>query len=174
MTTAELIAEYNALTGKSITRFSTRAAGEQQLARARLATGVAIAPVPEETVVNSKACPHCKGDTHVKASGGEGKRFHCEDCAITFNIGGKILPTPKVLSTARSIGIRRSWEDLAVFEKRRVRDNVEVVGHGQFRSVRAAFEELEIPLNGHIKFRMELKEKREAEFSGFKFKITNN
>ena len=35
MTTAEMVAEYNALTGKSIKKFSSRAAGEQQLAKAR-------------------------------------------------------------------------------------------------------------------------------------------
>lgn len=35
MTTAEMIAEYNAITGKSIKKFSSRAAGEKQLAKAR-------------------------------------------------------------------------------------------------------------------------------------------
>lgn len=35
MTTAEMVAEYNKLTDKSITRFSSRAAGEKQLAKAR-------------------------------------------------------------------------------------------------------------------------------------------
>jgi hypothetical protein len=35
MTTAEMIQEYNDLTGKSIKKFSTRAAGEKQLAKAR-------------------------------------------------------------------------------------------------------------------------------------------
>lgn len=174
MTTAELVSEYNALTGKAITRFSTRAAGEQQLARARLATGIAIAPVPDEVVISSKACPQCKADSHVKMVGGSGKKFRCEACNVAFKIGGKVMPNPSVLSEARSIGIRRSWDVLEVYEKRRVRDNVEVAGHGQFRSVRAAFMKLELPLQGHIKFRMELKDKKEAEFSGYKFKIINN
>lgn len=35
LTTAEMIAEYNALTGKSIKKFSSRAAGEKQLSAAR-------------------------------------------------------------------------------------------------------------------------------------------
>ena len=37
LTTAEMVAEYNALTGKSIKKFSSRAAGEKQLAAARSA-----------------------------------------------------------------------------------------------------------------------------------------
>lgn len=37
MSTAEILAEYNALTGKSVKKFSSRAAGEKQLAAARLA-----------------------------------------------------------------------------------------------------------------------------------------
>lgn len=36
MTTPELVAEYNRLTGKSIKKFSSRAAGEKQLAGARI------------------------------------------------------------------------------------------------------------------------------------------
>jgi hypothetical protein len=35
MTTAEMVAEYNALTGKDIKKFSSRAAGEKQLAKVR-------------------------------------------------------------------------------------------------------------------------------------------
>lgn len=35
MTTAEMVAEYNKLTSKSIKKFSSRAAGEKQLAKAR-------------------------------------------------------------------------------------------------------------------------------------------
>lgn len=35
MTTAEMVAEYNVLTGKNIKKFSSRAAGEKQLAKAR-------------------------------------------------------------------------------------------------------------------------------------------
>lgn len=38
MSTAELVAEYNKLTGKSIKKFSSRQAGEQQVANARVST----------------------------------------------------------------------------------------------------------------------------------------
>lgn len=50
MTTPELLAEYNALTGKSIKKFSSRAAGEKQLAGARVLFG-------KETVVTPPPLP---------------------------------------------------------------------------------------------------------------------
>lgn len=47
MSTAEMVAEYNVLTGKSIKKFSSRAAGEKQLAKAREFMTVAKAVVAE-------------------------------------------------------------------------------------------------------------------------------
>lgn len=176
MSTAEMVTEYNALTGKDIKKFSSRTAGEQQLTKARLATGAAILPEQTEPV-NSKACPHCKVDKNVVPAGPEGspagKRLRCEFCDIEFHPGGKLHVKRAVSNEARSIGVRNSWNDPAVQERRRVRDKVQVEGHGAFRSVRAAFEELELPLKKHIKFRMELKASKTAEFEGHKFSILN-
>jgi hypothetical protein len=47
MLTSELIQEYNALTGKSVEKFSSRVAGEQQVTRARTAAGLDTNVVPE-------------------------------------------------------------------------------------------------------------------------------
>ena len=176
MSTAEMVTEYNALTGKAVKKFSSRTAGEQQLTKARLATGAAILPATEEAI-NSKACPTCNVDTNVVPAGPEGspagRRLRCEFCDIEFHPGGKLHAKRVITNEARSIGVRNSWNDPAVQERRRLRDKVSVAGHGSFRSVRAAFEELELPLQKHIKFRMELKATKTAEFEGHKFTIIN-
>ena len=74
-------------------------------------------------------------------------------------------------SSALSAAISASWGDEKVAQARKVRDTVLVTGHGHFRSVKAAFEQLGLPLEKHIKFRLALKSKREANFAGFHFKI---
>lgn len=55
MTTQEMIAEYNKLTGKNIKKFSSRAAGEAQLAKARAATPKKADPLA--TLVNEVTKP---------------------------------------------------------------------------------------------------------------------
>jgi hypothetical protein len=177
MSTAEMVTEYNALTGKAVKKFSSRTAGEQQLTKARFAAGTTDLPDSDEPI-NSKACPQCKLDTSVVPAGPDGspagRRLRCETCDIEFHPGGKVHAKRQINNEARSIGVRNSWNDPAVQERRRLRDKVSVAGQGSFRSVRAAFEELELPLQKHIKFRMELKATKTAEFSGYKFTIIEN
>lgn len=54
LTTAEMVAEYNALTGKAIKKFSSRAAGEKQLAAARSAQPQ---PTSEKKQMTTKETP---------------------------------------------------------------------------------------------------------------------
>lgn len=65
---------------------------------------------------------------------------------------------PEEVESAESVAA--SWEDPAVHAARTTRNHV-IVSHGgesaTFRSVRAAFEELELPMEKHIKFRTKMK-----------------
>lgn len=131
MTTSEMVAEYNKLTGKSIKKFSDRKTGERQLASARnmaetkkLLQGVAAKP-KTEVPVKSKSAPKQK-------------------------------PAPRVNIDGRSTAVAASWTNKAVAASRAVRTNVSVAGTA-YRSVKEAFEKLNLPLGQHIKFRMELK-----------------
>ena len=77
---------------------------------------------------------------------------------------------------SRSEAISKTWEDLSVRTARRLRRAVVVLTpEGEkltFKSVRAAFEDLELPLSKHIKFRGMLRtaEGETLEFDGYEFK----
>lgn len=133
MLTSELIQEYNALTGKSIAKFASRIAGEQQVTRARQAAGLDTNHVPEIQL-----------ETHKPR----------ED-----------------VNVVRAEGARRSWDNIEVFNKRRQRTNVAVEGHGEFRSVAAAFKALNLPMNRHIPFRADLKKAGTLEINGLRFTV---
>lgn len=121
MTTKEMIAEYNRLTGKNIKKFSSRAAGEKQLIAARKKHG------PE-----------------------------------------------KVETVGRAEAVRESWNVKKTAAARSKKDNVAVEGHGEFRSVKQAFEKLKLPIGKHIRFRGELKSagKLAFEYNNHTFKFT--
>jgi len=129
MRTKDMVAEYNALTGKSITRFSSRAQGERQLANARQFVA-------------------------------ERKLFFQEK---TMEAQAK--------NEARSAAVASSWGNEDIRNARSQRNRVLVDGEHEYRSVRAAFQDLGLPLGSHIKFRMLLKSEGNAEFSGHKFTL---
>ncbi len=174
LTTSEMVAEYNTLTGKSIKKFSSRAAGESQLAKAR-AEASTTAPKKETKVTEKKpyslddGCPHC-GTKHDQTYAGEentpaGERMFCHHCSTEYTQDGKIYKAP-AKSILRSKAISESWANKKIAEKRARRDNVAVEcvaptyreGLGTFRSVCEAFKKLNLPLNQHIKFRMSVKQ----------------
>lgn len=180
MTTAEMVAEYNLLTGKSIKKFSSRAAGEQQLTKARelLAVAkqtatVAVQPAqqPEETQVTEEVkksfdyavdgCPNCGATEDQTYAGEEGttaeERNFCHHCSTEcWRDTGEIYKAP-AKSDTRSKAIAATWENDRIAAARSARDNVAVDGHGTFRSVAAAFKALGLPMSKHIKFRIEVK-----------------
>lgn len=126
MTTAAMVAEYNSLTGKSIKKFSSRAAGEKQLEAARTKAGVAAIKEVVAKVVKAKV--------------------------------------EKKETTNRADAIKKSWADPKVAAARSERTHVKASGK-MFRSVKQAFEELGLPLEKHIRFRMQLKQVAEMTFN---------
>lgn len=169
MTTTEMVAEYNALTGKSIKKFSSRAAGEKQLAKVRSevsSTSQAAADVAVEKKGFDYAvdgCPGCGATEDQTAAGLDGtiagdQRNFCHHCSTEYwRDTGKIYKAP-AKSVNRSKSISESWNKPEVAAKRARRDNVKVSGSGVFRSVLEAFKSLNLPQSKHIKFRMALKQ----------------
>ncbi|HEY6020839.1 MAG TPA: hypothetical protein VIY48_13355 [Candidatus Paceibacterota bacterium] len=135
MTTAEMVAEYNQLTGKSIKKFSDRKTGERQLESARktaeikslFAAGGAAevqAPVAKKAEVKAKTDPAAakkpaKAKTNPVAAGKPAAKKATKACA-------------------------------------RPMTNVTVNGT-YYRSIMSAFTALDLPLNIHGKFRLGLK-----------------
>lgn len=162
LTTAEMVAEYNTLTGKSIKKFSSRAAGESQLAKVRAAAST-TAPNKETKVSKKKpyslddGCPHCGEKLDQTYAAPAGERMFCHHCSTEYTQDGKIYKAPPK-SILRSKAISESWANKKIAEKRARRDNVAVEGVGTFRSVCEAFKKLNLPLNQHIKFRMSVKQ----------------
>ena len=168
MSTAEMVAEYNELTGKAIKKFSSRAAGERQLAAAR----AAAAPAPsadgpgwDDLDWGSRValwrsegrCPHCGGGAeNITAAGKEGEnRSFCHACETEFeNETG--MGSSKARSAAHAEAAKKSWQDAATRAARSARHRVTVNGV-EYRSVPAAFVALGIPTSSMIKFRVQLK-----------------
>lgn len=164
MTTAEMVAEYNALTGKSIKKFSSRAAGEKQLAAVRAAQPQQEPAVTEHVIQELQLthCPCCgihlsNGYTTNTAQRDDNMPLLDKHEYMCLGCGGEFGPLIKGRSAKRSASISNSWNDAEVAAKRSRRDHVSVNG-STYRSVRAAFGALKLPLNQHIRFRMALKE----------------
>jgi hypothetical protein len=150
LTTAEMVAEYNALTGKAIKKFSSRAAGEKQLAAARVG---AIAKSDERKEPRRKQADRRNEPANILIPKEETKMNQPQE--------SKQEP---VKSEKRSIAISESWADKKIAAKRARRDNVLVEGVGTFRSVCEAFKKLNLPMNQHIKFRMHVKTDGSGKF----------
>jgi TPP-dependent indolepyruvate ferredoxin oxidoreductase alpha subunit len=77
----------------------------------------------------------------------------------------------KSKNAARSNAVAASWSDKDVKAARSARNGVLVDGKTEYKSVRAAFMALGLPIGSHIKFRMRLKAERTAEFDGYEFAL---
>lgn len=155
MTTAEMVAEYNSLTGKSIKKFSSRAAGEKQLQAAR-----AQGTLPGTTVKqDGSCCPQCGREHDQTYAGAEGtaaaERLFCHHCSTEYYPDGRVYKA-QPSSKQRAESTRRSWSDKAVHDRRSLKQRVQVNGE-EYRSVLAAFLALGLPASKHIKFRAQLK-----------------
>lgn len=152
--TSELLALYNTLTNKSTKKFSSREAGETQVMEAIKQVG---------------ACPLCAAHPkHLKIVVDETQEVHCSVCGKN-SIGDKeVEASPKPKRPTENI--KASWKNKKVAEARSQRNGVEVAGK-QYKSVLAAFKELGLPVNKHIKFRLELKANGTAEIAGYTFKL---
>lgn len=68
------------------------------------------------------------------------------------------------MNTQLSKSVKASWKNPEVALRRTAKHHVRVRGHGEFRSVCAAFKELHLPLSQHTAFRADLKRSGAASF----------
>lgn len=163
--TSELVAFYNSLAAKPVTKFADRATAEKRVA-ALIEDAASVFAFSAHGKIH---CPGC--GTHLSNGIGQhgedvnGKivkhdshEFACLGCGHEFG-----APIRKVASSAsRSAAIAQSWTNPEVAAKRAERTAVVVKVAGEkaprsFTSTAQAFRKLGLDLAGHIKFRMNLK-----------------
>ena len=151
MTTAEMLAEYNALTGKNTSKFASRAKGEEQLQKAREGHASQLPSI------NAEEEAHLFGAT---PKAGNGARQLAKSIAVseTWN-------DPKVAAKRKERHhvevVRKDGQPIETKtgnELKRV-----------YRSTLAAFNDLGMPYKEHFKFRKELKKAGSLERDGFVF-----
>jgi len=166
-TTKELVNEYNRITGKSITKFSSRAAGEKQYA-------AAVAALAKD---EDEEKPAAKPKSALAKTAAMMDKVSQPKPAKAARVA-----KPKAVKAPadRSAAIRKSWSVLATHNSRSARHNVQVHEEGRkaetlkdYRSTLAAFEALGLPIGTHIRFRMELKRdgKKTFEHDGVKYQF---
>jgi hypothetical protein len=129
MSTADLVACYNRLTGKTIKKFSSREAGEKQV----------LAAISKQEDKEKAAATAKAADKKPEAAPKK-----------------KAEPSAKKSPTERAAAIGATWKDTKVRAARSQRTNVEVGGQVH-RSVAAAFKTLKLPMGKMIAFRIALK-----------------
>lgn len=149
--TKNLVSLYNHLSGKAITKFSDRATGEKQVSKL----------IAEAGEMKLKDCLNKAG---INEQGEVNVATKKEEVAPSKVSRAAKAPAKKEAKAAkvvkepadRSAAIAASWEDKKVAAARAARHAVKVAGE-TYKSVKAAFEALKLPLSKHIKFRGELK-----------------
>jgi hypothetical protein len=147
MTTKEMVAEYNLLTGKSIKKFSTRGAGEKQLAAARKANAPAAreanAPAARPTVV-----------APTKSSAKLPSSTRSASTAESW-LDKSVVAARKERTAVRAKGIAPNGK----------------AADEEFGSVRKAFSALGLPDCKHGTFRLILKANGKAKFRDLNFSV---
>lgn len=175
--TKRILAIYNEVTGKSITKFSTRTAGLRQTTAAlvqaddpkltaRLLKGSAKRVSEDERLAADYGCVNCPScGVHLSNGVSSDRQGHFECMACGHEWG-------TMKSEKRAKSVADSWKDPEVAAKRAQRSRVRANGV-EYRSVREAFVALNLPLAKHIRFRMALKAAGKAEFDGVKFEVVS-
>lgn len=169
-TTAELVAKYNQLTGKAIKKFSSRAAGEKQVLAFMNAKPKDVAQDKPETskADPAKAASKKAMNDPAKASTTGASELARQAASIAKSAAKK--KAEKEATVSRSDAIKVSWEDPAVKAARSIKNKVKV-GGVEYRSLKAAFEALNLPVKKHLAFRLELKAAGRKTFEGHVFTI---
>lgn len=168
--TAVLVATYNALTGKSIKKFSSRAAGESQVAMAILSSEnkAGHAGVPKGSKPSGGAISEAAHKQRKNVAAKSSMTRLTDQVTKPRQVAAK-----KAAKGERdaSTAIKASWSDKDVRAARSLKERIKCDGK-DYRSVADAFRQLRLPMAKHVKFRMELKESRKANFDGHKFLIS--
>ena len=166
--TAELVAFYNANAIKAVTKFTDRGTAEKR-----------VVQMITDMVSAGQFCPVCdtldKHGLDITYAGPEGGKnaanYLHHHCDSIFRPNGSIVKQDAAPSTDRSRAISTTWTDPEVAAARAQRSKVFVEGRGEYRSVKAAFIALGLPISKHISFRMKLKASGQAFFDRHSFVV---
>lgn len=163
MTTAEILLEYNTLTGKSVKRFSSRTVAERTLKAARKNAA------REKPYEPADGCPQCHAKDGQEPAGEQGTNEGDHQCVCGACGAVYMRSTGEVIKNGRSAAQRaastsKSWQNPEVAERRKERTKVLVNGTKTYRSVCAAFQDLGLPMGSHVTFRGKLKAAGQLEF----------
>lgn len=166
--TSELVAFYNAHAIKTVTKFADRATAEKR-----------VTQMITDMVAAGQFCPVCdtleKNGLDITYAGPEGGKnadnYMHHHCDAVWRPNGSLVKEDAAPSADRSAAISATWGNPEVAAARAMRHKVVVEGRGEFRSVKAAFIALGLPVSKHIPFRMKLKEKGAALFDRFTFVV---
>lgn len=181
----ELLEFYNKHAVKPIKKFADLTVAKRRVTALleELSSGTSKKELQEAHGTDS--CPYCEADllrTEVESFHQDGKMMHrCGACGKDWEYDAEeeskkvTLPVPPASDPAaiarRSDAIAKSWENPDIKRKRMDRHQVLIRKEGQddrmFRSVRAAFKALDLPLGKHINFRRELKKTKDMKTEAF-------
>jgi hypothetical protein len=82
-----------------------------------------------------------------------------------------VVRKPTASATLHREAVAKTWANKEIAARRSVKNKVKV-GGVEYRSVLAAFKELDLPVAKHQAFRLELKEKGKARFEGHHFSLS--
>lgn len=158
--TARLLVLFNLAHRKNTTKFASRAKGEAQVQDLIDNRGLF-----DGDPAHFIACPTCYS-VHLDDEGA------CTECGwkhVEVVAPVKAKKAAKPASGNVRLAIAESWKRQDVRDARVTRNAVVVAIDGKiiadpFRSVKQAFQALDLPLGVHIRFRMELKEAGTKEF----------
>lgn len=166
--TSELVAFYNDNAVKVVSKFADRATAEKR-----------VAQMIVDMVASAKFCPMCdtldnygRDITYAGAEGTKaGENYFHHHCGKTFRPDGSVPKAAAPANADRSAAIAASWADPEVAAARAQRSKVFVEGRGEFRSTKAAFVALGLPVSKVIPFRMKLKASGAAHYEQHSFVV---
>lgn len=152
MTMSEMIAWYNSNTTNVVKKFADRKTAERRCTALKMSLAVKNYELDfDMDVVEEEPASKVKQQA-IKIGKISAPMHKNTKSAEAINEKKAQVVGHRTLSEA----IRESWKDSTTAVKRSARNKVEVDGQ-EYPSVRQAFIDLNLPLEKHIKFRMELK-----------------
>jgi len=157
----EMVKVNNRNGGKEVSKFRDRAAGEERLDELLESFPTfAGAPVPDAPAAPRKG----KGKKAAPKPSPKGENVPAKPAKAPRKAKGVIDDAPTAPKARNNgAGVTESWKRKDVYAKRITRHRVSVNGT-EYRSTMQAFQALDLPLGGHIKFRIALKEAGSATF----------
>lgn len=172
MPLSEIVAEFNALTGKQIKKFENRKIAVVRLQKAREAAGVEVTATVNEQIVNQRSTAEIIEsiaglDDKIRVLSSIVESDSKNDSKIVKKSRKDMTIEEQIAATAataakRRASIAKSWTNGNVAARRATRNSVmagiDPAKMAEYKSVPAAFVALDLPSSKMIKFRLAIKQ----------------